>query len=105
MGKVIDFKAAAGTKEAAAFEAVNDPIKPIIEAMQEMNPGDLSDFCRAVCQSMEYISRTKKYRYFSNSTDLALLIGSNYVYTVKGYNPPTDQERKAAAPAPAVKRR
>ena len=58
----------------------NETIKPLIKTMMQMNPGDLTDFCRAVCESVQYIERSKEYRYFSNSTDLACLIGVNYIY-------------------------
>ena len=104
MGTVIDFRPNRQQRGRTAAQEANDTIKPLIDTMLQMNPGDLTDFCRAICESVQYIERTKKYSYFSSSTDLACLIGANYVYNVKGHDPATGQPIRTAAAAPAAKK-
>lgn len=67
-----------------------DEIQPLINAMMNMDTKNLIDFCRATQESMDYITNTKSYsKYFTDSTNLACLIGSKYVYKIKGNSPAT----------------
>lgn len=55
------------------------PIRPIYEAMFWADPAELTTFCEATREAMEYITKGRHWHYMADAGSLASLIGAIYL--------------------------